>query len=59
MRGGGSTEFFVERQLTDYQADSNTLMKLLFMTEKGCNADAKFYLINREGCGELRRTTQR
>lgn len=53
VNGGGSTEFFVERQcLTDYQADSNTLMKLLFMTENGCNADAKFYLIQREGCGE-------
>ena len=49
VRGGGSTEFFVERQcLTDYQADSNTLMKLLFMTEKGCNADAKFYLIRED-----------
>ena len=52
VNGGGSTEFFVERQcLTDTQADSNMLMKLLFMTEKGCNADAKFYLIQREGCG--------
>ena len=53
VRGGGSTEFFVERQcLENDQADSNTLMKLLFMTEKGCNADAKFYMINRAGCGD-------
>lgn len=52
VTGGGSTEFFVERNcLNDLQADSNTLMKLLFMTERGCNADAKFYLIDREGCG--------
>jgi hypothetical protein len=52
VNGGGSTEFFVERQcMTDLQADSNTLMKLLFMTENGCNADARFYLIDREGCG--------
>ena len=52
VSGGGSTEFFVERQcLTDLQADSNTLMKLLFLTENGCNADARFYLIDREGCG--------
>ena len=52
VSGGGSTEFFVERQcLTNIEADSNTLMKLLFMTEGGCNADARFYMIDREGCG--------
>ena len=52
VSGGGSTEFFVDRMcLDDLQADSNMLLKLLFMTENGCNADARFYLIDREGCG--------
>jgi len=53
VNGGGSREFFVDRKgFAEGVTNGMTLMKLLLMTEKGCKADAKFYLIQREGCGE-------
>lgn len=48
VTGGGSAEFLIDRKCYDDQNDNGlTLMKLLLMTEKGCNASAKFYLVDR------------
>jgi hypothetical protein len=48
VTGGGSTEFLIDRKCYDDQNDNGlTLMKLLLMTEKGCKASAKFYLVDR------------
>ena len=52
VTGGGSTEFFVDRLCRDPgQSDSLTLLKLLTMTEKGCKAEAQFWMVDRPGCG--------
>jgi len=58
VTGGGSTEFLIDRKCYGNLEDNGlTLMKLLLMTEKGCNAEAKFYVINRtlpdQTCGNL------
>ena len=51
VTGGGSAEFFIDRLCREPgQSDSLTLMKLLLMTEKGCKADAQFWMIDRPGC---------
>lgn len=48
VTGGGSTEFLIDRKYYGDQDDNGlTMMKLLLMTEKGCKASAKFYLIER------------
>ena len=52
VRGGDRLSSLLNVNAHGLQAEQ-PLMKLLFMTEKGCNADAKFYLINREGCGKI------
>ncbi len=50
MTGGGSAEFLIDRKSHDDEQDSGTtMMKLLLMTEKGCKASARFYLVNRGG----------
>jgi hypothetical protein len=52
VTGGGSTEFFIDRQCFDDDQDNGiSLMKLLLMTEKGCQASAQFWMIDRPGCG--------
>lgn len=52
VNGGGSTEFFIDRACREEdQGDGLDLMKLLLMTEKGCEAEAQFWIINRQGCG--------
>ena len=52
VNGGGSTEFFIDRVCREEtQGDGLDLMKLLLMTEKGCSAEAQFWLIDRAGCG--------
>ena len=52
VTGGGSTEFFVDRVCRDVgQTDSLTLLKLLMLTEKGCKAEAQFWMVDRPGCG--------
>ena len=59
VTGGGSTEFLIDRKYYGDQDDNGlTMMKLLLMTEKGCQASGKFYLIDREvsgdaGCGQI------
>jgi hypothetical protein len=48
VTGGGSTEFLIDRKNFDDENDNgSTLMKLLLMTEKGCKASARFYLVDR------------
>lgn len=52
VTGGGSTEFYIDRKCFDDTQDNGiSLMKLLLMTEKGCQAKAQFWMIDREGCG--------
>ncbi len=52
VTGGGSAEFFIDRMCRDEgQTDSLSLMKLLLMTEKGCKAEAQFWMVDRPGCG--------
>ena len=46
VTGGGSLEFMIERRpRTELEADSNTLLHLLMMTEQGCKANAQFFMI--------------
>ena len=48
MTGGGSTDFLIDRTcLDDNQENSIALMRLLLMTEKGCKAEAQFWMVNR------------
>lgn len=50
VTGGGSAEFLIDRESYAEDHDSGTtLMKLLLMTERGCKASARFYLVNRGG----------
>jgi len=53
VSGGGSTEFFIDRQCFDDETDNGlVLMKLLLMTEKGCKASAQFWMLDRgDTCG--------
>ena len=50
VNGGGSCNFFIDREcLADGVNNSTELMQLLLMTEKGCKADAEFYLLSNPG----------
>lgn len=52
VTGSGSAEFLIDRKCYDDSADNGTmLMKLVLMTEKGCKARAKFYLISEDDDG--------
>lgn len=54
VTGGGATEFLIDRKCYDDNHDNGVmLMKLLMMTEKGCKASARFFLVDRsdEACG--------
>ena len=52
VTGGGTAEFFIDRRCRESsQTDGLALMRLLLMTEKGCKAEAEFWMINRDGCG--------
>lgn len=54
VSGGGSLDFIIERQDTTGEQDSTALMNLLLMTEKGCTADAEFWMItNRTATANL------
>ena len=51
VTGGGSTEFFIDREcFAEGVTNSTQLLQLLLMTEKGSTASAKFYMIQRPGC---------
>ena len=45
VTGGGSFDFYVDRQAVETDYDSTSLMQLLLLTEKGCKARAEFYMI--------------
>lgn len=45
VSGGGSLDFIIDRKDTANEQDSTALMNLLLMTEKGCTADAEFWMI--------------
>lgn len=53
VNGGGSLEFFIDRDCGDAAKNNSMLiMQLLMMTEKGCEADAEFWLMDRPIKGE-------
>ena len=50
VTGGGSAEFLIDRKCYANEKDNGlALMQLLLMTEKGCEATAQFWIIDREG----------
>ena len=53
VTGGGSTEFLIDRKCFEEDQDNGiVLMKLLLMTEKGCKASARFWIMDRgQDCG--------
>lgn len=53
VTGGGSAEFLIDRKCYDNERDNGlALMQLLLMTEKGCEATAQFWMVDRVGsCG--------
>lgn len=45
VSGGGTMDFIIEREnKSDNYSDSTTLLNLLLMTDKGCKADAEFWM---------------
>lgn len=56
VSGGGSCNFMVERQYEEEGQDSEMLLRLLLLTEKGAKAEAQFYMVKdrgADGCGDL------
>lgn len=55
VSGGGTMDFLVERRNENESwRDSTFLMQLLLMTEKGCKADAEFWMVsNRTANGSI------
>ena len=50
VTGGGSVDYLIDKQCRDDdRGDGTDLMKLLLMTERGCQASAQFYMVNRGG----------
>jgi len=50
VTGGGSVDYLIDKQCReDTYGDGTDLMKLLLMTERGCQASAKFYMVNHGG----------
>ena len=48
ITGGGSMEYFIDRQcLDDRQTDALQIMQLLLMTENGCQVSARFWVMDR------------
>lgn len=45
ITGGGALDFFVDRKDLANTSDSTFLLNLLMMTEKGCQAEAEFWLV--------------
>jgi hypothetical protein len=45
VSGGGTFDFDIDRKASDNSYDSTALMQLLLLTEKGCKAEAEFYMI--------------
>lgn len=54
VSGGGSLDFIIDRLDETGKQDPTTLMNLLLMTEKGCKADAEFWIVeNRAASANL------
>lgn len=54
VSGGGSLDFIVDRFDETGKQDPTALMNLLLMTEKGCRADAEFWIVeDRAASGTL------
>ena len=53
VTGGGSAEFLIDRKCYEDDEDNGlALLQLLMMTEKGCEATAQFWMVDRGGsCG--------
>lgn len=50
VNGGGSLDFLINRKTQDGESDSTLLLRLLLLTEKGCKAEAEFWMVtNRPG----------
>jgi len=45
VSGGGSFDFYIDRQSSEGNYDATSLLQLLLLTEKGCKANAQFYMI--------------
>jgi len=45
VTGGGSFDFFIERRNQEGSSDTTNLLQLLLLTEKGCKAEAQFWMI--------------
>jgi hypothetical protein len=46
VTGGGSLDFLLERHRDENGQDGTALLQLLMLTEKGCKAEAQFWMIN-------------
>lgn len=46
VNGGGSLDFLIDRKASEGNADSTALLQLLLLTEKGCKAEAEFWMVN-------------
>jgi hypothetical protein len=60
VTGGGSAEFLIDRKCYTNEKDSGlALFQLLMMTEKGCEATAQFWMVDRGGsCGDINGSIQ-
>lgn len=48
ITGGGSLDFFIDRFTSETQHDATFLLNLLLMLDKGCEAQAEFYIFDRQ-----------
>jgi len=46
VNGGGSLDFLVDRRSSEASSDTTFLMQLLLLTEKGCKAQAEFWMMS-------------
>ena len=50
VTGGGTVDYLIDKQCrADDRGDGTDLMKLLLMTERGCKASARFFMLDRGG----------
>jgi hypothetical protein len=48
VNGGGTFDFFVDKDETETSCSGNRLLELLLLTQKGCKAKAEFWMIQKE-----------
>jgi hypothetical protein len=54
VSGGGRFDFDIDRKASEDSYDATALMQLLLLTEKGCKAEAQFYMIYGREASESR-----